>query len=86
MESQKTLDKKVVGYAKIHITTKNGVNIQKFAMELTQTMVNWVESEVKLAWCYFYEDFSMKFWYAMFGIFPRYYIKYHDSMRWIFIF
>jgi hypothetical protein len=22
----------------------------------------------------------------MFGIFPRYYITYHDSMRWIFIF
>jgi hypothetical protein len=53
MESQKTLDKKVVGHGKIHITAKNGVKIQKFAMELTQTMVNWVESEVKLAWCYF---------------------------------
>jgi hypothetical protein len=26
----------------------------------------------------------MKYWYAMFGIFPRYYITYHDSMRCFF--
>jgi hypothetical protein len=28
----------------------------------------------------------MKSWYGMFGIFPSYYITYHDSMRWFFIF
>jgi hypothetical protein len=37
---------KVVVHGKMHISTKNGVKIQKFAMELTQTMVTWVESQV----------------------------------------
>jgi hypothetical protein len=50
-------------------------------------MVNWIESQVKSCLVLFFvKSFSMKFWYAMFGIFPRYYITYHDSMRWIFIF
>jgi hypothetical protein len=39
VESQKTLVTKVVGLEKIHISAKNGVKIQKFAMELAQTMV-----------------------------------------------
>jgi hypothetical protein len=87
MESQKTLVTKVVGHGKMHISAKNGFNIQKFAIELAQTMVNWVESQVKSCLVLFFvKSFSMKFWYAMFGIFPRYYITYHDSMRWIFIF
>jgi hypothetical protein len=34
----------------------------------------------------FCEEFSMKPWNAMFGIFPRYHIAYHDSMRWLAIF
>jgi hypothetical protein len=38
--SQKTLVTKVVGLGKIHISAKNGVKIQKFSMELAQTMVN----------------------------------------------
>jgi hypothetical protein len=37
METQKTLVIKVVGNGKMHITTKNGVKIQKFAIELAQT-------------------------------------------------
>jgi hypothetical protein len=47
MESKKNLVTKIVGHGKMHISAKNGVNIQKFAMELAQTMVNWVESQVK---------------------------------------
>jgi hypothetical protein len=35
---------------------------------------------------FFVKCFSMKPWYAMFGIFPRYYITYHDSMHWFSIF
>jgi hypothetical protein len=34
----------------------------------------------------FVKSFSMKRWYAMFGIFPRYYITYHDYMHWFSIF
>jgi hypothetical protein len=37
--SQKTLVTKVVGLGKIHISAKNGIKIQKFAMELALTMV-----------------------------------------------
>jgi hypothetical protein len=47
VESQKTLVTKVVGHGKMHIYAKNGVKIRKFTMELAQTMVNWVESQVK---------------------------------------
>jgi hypothetical protein len=41
---------KVVGLGKMHIYTKNGVNIRKFSIELAETMVIWVEkpSEVLL--------------------------------------
>jgi hypothetical protein len=82
MESKKTLVMKVVGHEKMHISTKNGVKIQKFAMELTQTMVTWVESQVNSCLVpFFVKSFLLKHWYGMFGIFPRYYITYHDSMR-----
>jgi hypothetical protein len=37
METQETLVMKVVGSGKMHITAKNGVKIQKFAIELAQT-------------------------------------------------
>jgi hypothetical protein len=37
---QKTLVTKVVGTGKMLNPAKNGVKIWKFAMELTQTMVN----------------------------------------------
>jgi hypothetical protein len=39
LETKKTLVTKVVGNAKMHISTKNGTIAPKFAMELAQTMV-----------------------------------------------
>jgi hypothetical protein len=72
VKSQKTLVTKVVGHGKMHIYAKNGVKIRKFAIEVAQTMVNWVESQVKSSLVpFFVKSFSMKFWYGMFGIFPR---------------
>jgi hypothetical protein len=85
--SKKTLVTKVVGIGKMHIPTKNGVKIQKFAIELAQTKLNWVESQVKSCLvAFFVKIFSMKHWYAMFGIFSRLYITYHDSMHMFYIF
>jgi hypothetical protein len=37
MENQKTLVTKAIGNGKMHITAKNGLKIQKFAIELAQT-------------------------------------------------
>jgi hypothetical protein len=39
VETGKTLIAKVVGNAKMHISTKNGTMVPKFAVELAQTMV-----------------------------------------------
>jgi hypothetical protein len=39
VETGKTLVAKVVGNAKMHISTKNGTMVPKFALELAQTMV-----------------------------------------------
>jgi hypothetical protein len=44
--SRKSLVTKVVRLGKIHMYAKNGVKIQKFAMEVSKTMVTWVESQV----------------------------------------
>jgi hypothetical protein len=41
VETGKTLVVKVVGNAKMHISTKNGAIVPKFAVELAQTMVIW---------------------------------------------
>jgi hypothetical protein len=41
VETQKTLVAKVVGNAKMHISTKNGTMVPQFAVELAQTMVTW---------------------------------------------
>jgi hypothetical protein len=41
VETEKTLVAKVVGNAKMHISTKNGIMVPQFAMELAQTMVTW---------------------------------------------
>jgi hypothetical protein len=38
-ETEKTLVAKVVGNAKIHISTKNGTMVPQFDVELAQTMV-----------------------------------------------
>jgi hypothetical protein len=79
--SQKSLVTKVVGLGKMHNPAKNGVKIQKFAIKLAQIMVNWVESHVKAyLLAFFVKSFSLKPWYGMFGIFPRYHITSHDSM------
>jgi hypothetical protein len=79
---KKYLVTKVVGLGKIHNYAKNGVDIQKFAMRVAKTMVTWVESLVNSCLVVFFvKSFSMKPWHAMFGIFPRYYITYLDSMR-----
>jgi hypothetical protein len=39
VETRKTLVTKVVGNAKMHISTKNGTMVLKFVVELAQTMV-----------------------------------------------
>jgi hypothetical protein len=39
VETGKTLVAKVVGNAKMHISTKNGTMVPKFTVELAQTMV-----------------------------------------------
>jgi hypothetical protein len=39
VETGKTLVVKVVGNVKMHISTKNGTMVPKFAVELAQTMV-----------------------------------------------
>jgi hypothetical protein len=78
---------KVVGLGKMHMSAKNRVRIQKFAMEISKTMVTWVESQVNsYLVAFFVKSFSIKPWYTIFGIFPRYYITYHDSMHWFAIF
>jgi hypothetical protein len=41
VETKKILVTKVVGNAKMHISTKNGTMVPQFAMELAQTMVTW---------------------------------------------
>jgi hypothetical protein len=41
VETENTLVTKVVGNAKMHISTKNGTMVTQFAMELAQTMVTW---------------------------------------------
>jgi hypothetical protein len=83
----KTLVIKVVALGNMHISTKNGVKSHKFAMELAQTMVTRVESRVNSCLVLFFvKGFSLKHQHARFGIFPRYYITYYDSMRWYSIF
>jgi hypothetical protein len=73
MATQKTLVRKVVGNEKMHITAKNRVKSQNFAIELAQTKLNWVESQVKsYLVAFFVKSLSVKPWYDMFGIFPRY--------------
>jgi hypothetical protein len=41
VKTKKTLVLKVVGNAKMHISTKNGTMVPQFAVELAQTMVTW---------------------------------------------
>jgi hypothetical protein len=70
--SKKSLVTKVVGLRKMHMSAKNGVKIQKFAMELAKNHGHMVESLVNSSLVVFFvKSFSMKPWYALFGIFPR---------------
>jgi hypothetical protein len=41
VETEKTLVAKVVGNAKMHISTKNGTMVPQLVVELAQTMVIW---------------------------------------------
>jgi hypothetical protein len=41
VETKKTLVAKVVGNAKMHISTQNWTMVPQFAMELAQTIVTW---------------------------------------------
>jgi hypothetical protein len=41
VETKKTLVAKIVGNAKLHISTKNGTMVPQFVVELAQTMVTW---------------------------------------------
>jgi hypothetical protein len=41
VETERTLVAKVMGNAKMHISTENGTMVPQFAMELAQTMVTW---------------------------------------------
>jgi hypothetical protein len=41
VETGKTLVAKLVGNAKMHISTKNGTMVLKFSVELAQTIVIW---------------------------------------------
>jgi hypothetical protein len=45
--NKKTLVIEVLGIGKMHISAKNGANIRKFAIEIVETKLNWVESQVK---------------------------------------
>jgi hypothetical protein len=70
VECQKTIFTKVVGLGKMHISTKNGAKIRKFARELAHTMVTWLESQVNSCLvAFFIKSFPLKHWHAMFGIF-----------------
>jgi hypothetical protein len=48
VDTRKTLVAKVVGNAKMHISTKNGTMVLKFAVELAQTMVIWQGRPIEL--------------------------------------
>jgi hypothetical protein len=85
--SKKSLVTEVIGLGKMHMSAKNAFKIQNFAMEVSKTMVTWVESQVNSCLvAFFVKSFPIKPWNAMFHIFPRYHIVYPDSMRWFAIF
>jgi hypothetical protein len=44
--SKNSLVTKVVVLEKVHISAKNGIKIQKFAIEVSKIMVTWVESQL----------------------------------------
>jgi hypothetical protein len=87
IEIQQRLVIKVLGLVKMHISTKNEIMVQKLSMEPAQTKVKRGRKPSEpLLGAIFCEDFFMKPWYAMFGIYPRCYITYRDRMRCFSIF
>jgi hypothetical protein len=62
--SQKSLVTKGTGNGKMHVSAKNEANIQKFPMEVSKTMVTWVENQVNSCLVVFFvKSFSMKHWF-----------------------
>jgi hypothetical protein len=43
--SQKSLVTKIIGLGNMHISGKNGFNIQKFSMEVSKIMVAWYKAK-----------------------------------------
>jgi hypothetical protein len=50
VETEKTVVAKVVGNAKMHISTKNGTMVLQFVVELAQTMVTCKEDQENSCW------------------------------------
>jgi hypothetical protein len=73
VETAKTLVATVVGNANIHISTKNGTMVPKFAAELAQTMVicQGRPRELLPGSTSLLESPHVNPWDGMFGIFPR---------------
>jgi hypothetical protein len=73
VENEKTLVAKVVGNAKMHISTKNGTMVPKFSVELAQTMVTWQgrPRELMPGSNSLWKSPHVNPWDGMFGIFPR---------------
>jgi hypothetical protein len=70
VETKKTLVTKVVGHAKMNISTKNGTMVPYFAMELKQTMLTWYKSKRTPARKQlFVKSSPVNPWHGMFGIF-----------------
>jgi hypothetical protein len=73
VETGKTLVAKVVWNAKMHMSTRNGTMVPKFAVELAQTMVICQERprELLSGSTSLRESPHVKPWDGMFAIFPR---------------
>jgi hypothetical protein len=73
VETEKTLVTKVVGNAKMHVSTKNGTMVPQFAVELAQTMVTLQgrPRELLPGSTSLRKSPHVNPWDAMFGIFPR---------------
>jgi hypothetical protein len=88
VETGKTLVAKVVWNANMHISTKHGTMVPKFAVELAQTMVicQGRPRELLSRSTFLGGSPHVNPWDGMFGIFPRWCITHHDSMHCFSIF
>jgi hypothetical protein len=55
--SQKSLVTKIIGLGNMHISGKNGFNIQQFSMEVSKIMVAWYKPSELLLGGIFCEEF-----------------------------